>query len=265
MSAAVTAGVFGDHDADARERHRLLGAAFDPMTVRNLARTGVGPGARCLEVGAGNGTVSAWLERRAGTAGRVVATDVRPDPDAAGPPVVRHDIVRDPLPEAEYDLVHARLVLRLLPERDAVLARLVRALKPGGVLQLDEFDASDAPALRVPSPAARALYESFTAAKNRLMARAGVDVAWGRDVARAMDAAGLTGVASWTRVELWDARSPGLRLLAHHARHLHDGLVREGMSPERLDEVRALLADPRFRARSYTMYSVQGRRPLEVR
>ncbi|WP_083733932.1 class I SAM-dependent methyltransferase [Actinomadura sp. CNU-125] len=235
------------------------------MTVRSLARTGVGPGRRCLEVGAGNGTVAAWLERRVGPAGRVVATDLRPVADAAGPPVVRHDIVRDPLPEAEFDLVHARLVLRLLPERDAVLGRLVRALKPGGVLQLDEFDASAAPVLRAPSLAARGLYETFTAAKNRLMARAGVEVGWGRDVARAMGAAGLAGVVSRSRVEVWDARSPGLRLLAHHGRHLHDGLVREGMTAGQLDEVRALLADPRFRARSYTMYSVQGRRPREVR
>ncbi|MFV2173568.1 class I SAM-dependent methyltransferase [Actinomadura sp. LOL_016] len=265
MSAAVSAGVFGDRDEDARERHRLLSAAYDPMTVENLARTGVGPGWRCLEVGAGNGTVAAWLDERVAPSGRVVATDVRPDPEAAGPPVTRHDIVRDPLPDARYDLVHARLVLRLLPERAAVLDRLVRALKPGGVLQLDEFDATAAPAVRVPSPAARELYEEYTAAKNRLMARAGVAVAWGRHVAREMVAAGLTGVAVRSRAEVWDAGSAGLRLLAHHGRHLHDGLVREGMTGARLDAVRDLLADPGFRARSYIMYSVQGRRPREVR
>lgn len=249
----------------ARERHRLLGEAYDPMTVENLARTGVGPGWRCLEVGAGDGGVAAWLDRRVAPGGRVVATDVRPDPRAAGPPVTRHDIVRDPLPDGAYDLVHARLVLRLLPERDRVLGRLVRALKPGGVLQLDEFDASAAPALDVPSAAARELYDAFTAAKNRLMARAGVDVAWGRRAVRAMVAAGFTEVAARSRVEVWDAESPGLRLLAHHSRHLRDGLVREGMTPARLEEVRELLADPGFRVRSYTMYSVQGRRPREVR
>ncbi|MFD0898892.1 class I SAM-dependent methyltransferase [Actinomadura sediminis] len=261
----MSTATFGDRDEDARERHRLLGEAYDPMTVENLARTGVGPGWRCLEVGAGDGSVAAWLDRRVAPGGRVVATDVRPDPRAAGPRVTRHDIARDPLPDGEYDLVHARLVLRLLPDRDRVLARLVRALKPGGVLQLDEFDASAAPALRVPSPAARELYETFTAAKNRLMARAGIDVAWGRQVVRAMVAAGLTGVVARSRAEPWDAGSPGLRLLAHHARHLHDGLVREGMTPGQLDDVRELLGDPGFRARSYTMYSVQGRRPREDR
>ncbi|WP_026403126.1 class I SAM-dependent methyltransferase [Actinomadura rifamycini] len=249
----------------ARERHRLLGEAYDPMTVENLARTGVGPGWRCLEVGAGDGGVAAWLERRVAPGGRVTATDVRPDPQAAGPRVTRHDIVRDPLPDGGYDLVHARLVLRLLPERDAVLGRLLRALKPGGVLQLDEFDASAAPALDVPSAAARELYDTFTAAKNRLMARSGVDVAWGRRAVRALVAAGFTEVAARSRVEVWDAGAPGLRLLAHHARHLEDEFVREGMTPGQLDGVRELLAHPGFRACSYTMYSVQGRRPREVR
>ena len=42
-----------------------------------------------------------------------------------------HDIVIDELPEAEFVLVHARLVLVHLPERRRALARMVRALRPG--------------------------------------------------------------------------------------------------------------------------------------
>jgi len=44
----------------------------------------------------------------------------------------RHNIVSDPLPDAAFDLIHARLVLIHIPEREKVLARLVAALKPGG-------------------------------------------------------------------------------------------------------------------------------------
>jgi SAM-dependent methyltransferase len=259
--------VFGDHEDHNGEQHRLLGLVFDPLTTRRLARIGVGPGWRCLEVGAGDGGVAAWLARRVAPAGSVLATDVRPvrRPAVAGLDVARHDIVRDPLPEAEFDLVHARLVLRLLPERLAVLDRLVRALKPGGVLQLDEFDATDAPALRVPDPAAHRLYRTFMETKARIMDGEEVDPAWGRKAAAAMSRAGLTEISSHRRFERWSAGSPGLQLMSHHTRHLREKFIRAGMTDRQLAGVRELLAHPGFRARSYAIYSVQGRRPRETR
>jgi len=55
------------------------------------------------------------------------------------------NIVNDPLPEAAFDLVHTRLVLVHLPERDRVLERLIAALKPGGWIAADELDACSAP------------------------------------------------------------------------------------------------------------------------
>lgn len=257
--------VLGENDAHNSEQHRLLGLALDPLTTRHLAGTGVGPGWRCLEVGAGDGGVAAWLARRVAPSGSVLATDIRPVPMPAveGLEFALHDIVRDPLPEAEFDLVHVRLVLRLLPERLAVLDRLVRALKPGGVLRIDEFDATDAPALSVPDPAAHDLYRAFLDAKAQIMTAGNVDMAWGSKAARAMRRAGLTGVSAHCHYEEWCAGSPGLGLLSHHTRHLRDRFLRAGMTDERLAEVRALLAHPDFRVRSYAIYSVQGRRPGE--
>ncbi|MEU8325929.1 class I SAM-dependent methyltransferase [Nonomuraea sp. NPDC048881] len=261
-----TAYVFGERRDHVAEQHRCLELAYDPMTIERLAEAGVGPGMRCLEVGAGGGSVAEWLARRVGSAGSVLATDVEPafEPVAPRLEVVRHDIVRDPLPEAAFDVVHARLVLLLLPERLAVLDRLVRALKPGGVLQLDEFDITYGPGLLMPDPASAELYETFMQAKIRVMTRAGVDVAWGRHAAAAMRRAGLTGVDPRPRVESWDARSPGARLVAHHTRHLRDRFAEEGLTDRQLADVRALLAHPDFRATSCVTYSVQGRRPLEV-
>lgn len=266
VAAPPPSRVFGDRDDHNSEQHRLLSLAYDPFTFERLARTGVGPGWRCLEAGAGNGTVAVWLARRVAPTGAVTATDVRPSgvPAAPGLDVVRHDIVRDPLPEGEFDLVHARLLLRLLPERRAVLDRLVRALKPGGVLQIDEFDATCAPSLRAPDLAGHELYRTLMTTKNRLMAGRGVDIAWGREAAGAMRRAGLVDISSRRRLELWTARSPGLRLLAHHTRHLRDEFVRAGMTDRQLADVRALLSHPDFRACSYAFHSVQGRRPGEA-
>ncbi|MGW5877542.1 methyltransferase domain-containing protein [Nocardiopsis terrae] len=255
--------VFDNHNENARDQHRFLAAAYDPLTTRRLDGAGVGPGWRCLEVGAGGGGVAHWLARRVAPDGSVVATDVKPDhiAPAEGLRVWRHDVTSDPLPEAEFDLVHSRLVLLHLPERIEVLNRLVRSLKPGGVLQLDEFDITYGPSLLMPDPGAQELYEEFLAAKIRVMSRAGADPAWGRHAAGAMRRAGLVDVDPQPHVELWDAGSPGVHLIAHHTRHLRDAFVREGMTDERLARVRDLLADPSFRACSCVVYSVQGRRP----
>ncbi|KOX12534.1 AMP-dependent synthetase [Nocardiopsis sp. NRRL B-16309] len=258
--------VFDNHSEHALDQHRFLAAAYDPLTTERLARTGVGPGWRCLEVGAGGGSVARWLARRVAPTGSVTATDIKPEriPAEEGLEVLRHDVVRDPLPEAAFDLVHSRLVLLHLPERIAVLDRLVRALKPGGVLQLDEFDITYGPGLLMPGRGAAKLYETFLETKIRVMRRAGADPAWGRDAADAMRRAGLVDIDPRPRLELWDADSPGVHLIAHHTRHLRDQFVAEGMTDGQLADVRALLADPGFRASSCVVYSVQGRRPLEA-
>jgi ubiquinone/menaquinone biosynthesis C-methylase UbiE len=127
--------VFDNAGAQAGARFSALGALFDPGTIRHLTELGVAEGWHCLEVGAGGGSIATWLCDRVGAAGHVVATDIDPRfLDAVGSPNLelrRHDIASDPLPEAAFDLVHARLVLVHLPERDAALRRIVRALKPG--------------------------------------------------------------------------------------------------------------------------------------
>jgi Methyltransferase domain len=54
--------------------------------------------------------------------------------------IIRHDITADPPPEGQSDLIHARLVLGHLPARDAIMARLVQALKPGRWVLIGDFD-----------------------------------------------------------------------------------------------------------------------------
>lgn len=125
-------------------RLRLLAALLDPGTFELLDRLGVKAGWRCLEVGAGGGSVAAWLCDRAGPHGSVLATDI----DAT---VLRelehprlevrvHDVLTDQLPEREFDLVHARLVLAWLARPELGLRRMVAALKPGGLMLVEEMD-----------------------------------------------------------------------------------------------------------------------------
>ena len=69
-----------DHGWD-EERLRLRGLeiALDPGTREHLIRLGVGPGSRCLEIGAGGGSVAFWLAERVAPDGLVVATDLETD------------------------------------------------------------------------------------------------------------------------------------------------------------------------------------------
>jgi hypothetical protein len=53
----------------------LLERIFDPMSRRRRAMV-VQPGRRCLEVGAGHGSMADWMAEQVGPGGRVVATDI---------------------------------------------------------------------------------------------------------------------------------------------------------------------------------------------
>src|SRR5579863_2257868 len=122
-------------------RFAALAAIYDPQTIRHLETLGVARGWRCLEVGAGDGTIAKWLVDRVGPTGHVLVTDVdtRFLEPLRGPTldVCAHDIGSDPMPDAEFDLIHTRLVLMHVRERDAALARMVSSLKVGGWLLVE--------------------------------------------------------------------------------------------------------------------------------
>jgi hypothetical protein len=115
-----------DTAADA-ERRRLEAQTdlWDPFTFRVLAATGVAAGWHGLEIGAGTGSVAAWLVDRIGPDGLVVAADVETrwlEPLASPNLVVRHhNVVADQLDEHGYHLIHVRLVLEHLAERQVVV------------------------------------------------------------------------------------------------------------------------------------------------
>lgn len=50
------------------------------------------------------------------------------------------NLITDELPEAEFDLVHARSVLIHLPQREEMLRKLAQAIKPGGWLFVEDPD-----------------------------------------------------------------------------------------------------------------------------
>jgi SAM-dependent methyltransferase len=172
------------------QRLRLLEERFDPFSTRLLERLQVRQGTRCLEVGAGAGSIASWLAGRAG-AGHVVATDLRTGLltplTAAGVRVLRHDVTTDEQP-GEFDLIHARAVLDHIRERDTALRRLVSWLAPGGRL-LIECAASQP--TTITNPATR---RARIAMHAMLADTLGYDHGWALNLPEPLHQAGLTAV-----------------------------------------------------------------------
>jgi 2-polyprenyl-3-methyl-5-hydroxy-6-metoxy-1,4-benzoquinol methylase len=142
---AVMAKYVWQHDLkDERNRLRLMSDLLDPSSEFHLLRAGVTTGWRCLEIGAGNGSLSQWLAQRVGPLGHVIASDIRTDlmeGIAGGNLEVRKfDVADNEPPDAPYDLITIRALLHHLPERRAVVSNMARWLKPGGRLFIQEPD-----------------------------------------------------------------------------------------------------------------------------
>jgi SAM-dependent methyltransferase len=123
-------------------RLQALEAIFDPGTQRHLLATGEWAGRRCLEVGAGAGSIATWMQRQVGSSGRVVAVDtsLRFLSSLPGLELVEGDVNELSLEPASFDVVHARYVLVHNAQPERILQRMQAALKPGGWLLVEEPD-----------------------------------------------------------------------------------------------------------------------------
>ncbi|WP_328468229.1 methyltransferase domain-containing protein [Actinoplanes sp. NBC_00393] len=255
---------FDNDDPAAAQRHVLLAEMLDPFTFERLAGIGDLTGRRCLEVGAGGGSVAGWLAARAGPHGRVLATDLNPRhlPIDQGYAVLRHDLTSEPVPEPSWDVIHARLVLAHLPARATILGRLADALAPGGILLVEEWvSAYPAVVLAAPDVAAADLVERYhRIVVGKLLPANGADPAWGGRTHAAMLAAGLGDVRTEIRAESWAGGTAGAQLIAVNVAQVGAGLRAAGLTEADLDRLCELAGDPALVIRSHFTYSTMGRR-----
>jgi SAM-dependent methyltransferase len=133
-----------------RERARLAFQAklWDPVSHDLFNRIGVRRGWKVLEVGPGQGSLHLELRRRVEApvdvverspvfAARLARLCRR---DGFGPDRVwQMDLIDAPLPRGEYDLIFVRWVFLFLPNPEAHVKKLARALKPGGILAIQDY------------------------------------------------------------------------------------------------------------------------------
>jgi SAM-dependent methyltransferase len=188
------------------ERLSLLEQIFDPGSRRR--RKLVQPGWRCLEVGAGRGSMAVWLAERVGDCGHVVATDI----DVAyleqlavpNLEVVRHNILEDPLDALDpgsFDVVCSRLMLFWLAGRqEEAIRRMVECLRPGGWLIDEDGDWGTIG----PVDASHPLYDGYQAAfqGGGWWTARGYDPFFGRKLPGLFDRCGLDNVRHDARAEV---------------------------------------------------------------
>jgi SAM-dependent methyltransferase len=129
-----------------------MSRVLQPSTAALLDRVGLGEGMRCLDVGCGGGDVTLELARRVLPGGCALGVDIdgvklglaRQEAAAASVDNVDYadlDVVVAHF-EAEFDLVYARFLLTHMSDPGGVLGLLVRALRPGGVIAVEDIDYS---------------------------------------------------------------------------------------------------------------------------
>lgn len=194
----------GEKDEVEFNRIKLLERILDPTTARHLDMIGVGEGWKCLEVGAGAGSVAEWLSTRVGPTGKIVATEIDKrflqHLSVPNLEIRQHDIVKDDLETSQYDLVHCRTVLMQLLEPEKALKRMADALRPGGWLMIEETDYGSILSTDVTNPSAVVLTSTWRAMNDFLRKRRIVDPYLGRRVRGLIEQLGLIDVfqEGWT-------------------------------------------------------------------
>ena len=260
-TTAASSGYLLDNAGDqVPDRWTALAALFDEPTFRRLREIGIRPGWDCLEIGAGGGSVARWIAEQVGPRGVVTATDLDTrwleQQQLPNLNVVRHDITRDRLPVHTYHLAHSRLVLTHLPEPEAVIDRLIPALRPGGWLVLEEFDTSylDGACPR-PRTAAEHRANHIREAFAQLLEKRGPDLALPSRLPGLLSARGFEAVEVRGSFE----SGPAVRQLERaNLEQVRDDLIAHGITAEELEAHLAEL--PRLPLLMPMMVSVVARK-----
>jgi 2-polyprenyl-3-methyl-5-hydroxy-6-metoxy-1,4-benzoquinol methylase len=201
----MAAYVLGHHLKGEGKRLALMSKLLDPMHQRYLrALDLLKSGASTLEVGCGNGSISACLARRVAPDGRAVAVDldlslvaVR----AANLELRKHDIIAGPVERAHFDIVTAPAVLHHIADPEKAIANLVASLRPGGAILLIEPDFL--PATIAEPPQVHAFWDGWLAwSRDR-----GIDYQIGRTLASRLAGIGLERIGGMAETAIYNGTS----------------------------------------------------------
>jgi SAM-dependent methyltransferase len=253
------------------ERLKLLEQVFDPGSRQR--RELVRPGWRCLEVGAGRGSMAAWLAERVGPDGQVVAIDIDVGYlarlDVPNLVVRRHDILNDPIDDLDpgsFDLVCSRLMLFWLAGRqERAVQHMVQCLRPGGWLIDEDGDWGAAGPVDPLHPLYAGYHRVYQG--GGWFAARGYDPFFGRKLAALFDRCGLQNIRHQVTANVVRGASPWARWWADTL----DAIRGWGMADETLpgsaeQEHQALIGaclDPSVWLMSELLHACRGQLPAD--
>ena len=134
------------------QRMQVVARAYWPTTYPLLQRAGIREGMNCLDLGCGAGEVTFEIARLIGPNGHVLGMDmdnVKLDIARARAKVegvknieFRQANVFEWDDDSVYDFIYVRFLLTHLPERQRVIPKLIRALRPGAALAVEDIEFS---------------------------------------------------------------------------------------------------------------------------
>ena len=252
--------VLGHQLKGERARLTLMSELLDPMHRRYIDALGVvRPGARALEVGCGNGSISLWLAERVSPGGTAVAVDLDLSLIEVRMPNLelrKADIVAGPVDRGAFDLVTARAVLHHVADARAAIANMVASLKTGGALLLIEPDFL--PVSVAEPPEVRAFWEGWLAwSRDR-----GIDYFIGRTLAPRLASLGLTNISGTAETAIYNGDSLWAEYWIETITELRGDLIGSGKIDEALvNNFLAYCADSNWWTQTIAFTAVHGRTP----
>ncbi len=250
--------VLGHHLKGEGTRLELMSELLDPMHRQYIDALGVvKPGARTLEVGCGNGSISAWLAERVNPGGIAVAVDldlsliqVR----TQNLDLRQADILAGPIERGTFDLVTARAVLHHIADPETAIANMIASLKEDGALLLIEPDFL--PVSIAEPQDVRAFWNGWLAWSRER----GIDYHIGRTLAPRLASLGLTNISGTAETAIYNGHSLWADYWIETVTELRGDLVSSGKLDEALiDKFLAYYADSNWWTQSIAFTAVHGR------
>lgn len=215
------------------QRLRRIEEVFDPASQCRLLAAGVRAGARCLEIGPGAGSIARWMVEQAGPSGHVTVVEINPKflTGQSGFELIQGDIREVSLPAQSYDVVHARYVLLHITDYRKALTNMLRALKLGGCMVLEEPDFTTAKPVHGTNKEMAAVRRVNQAIEVMYRAK-GIDPAFGAWLPVLAVEFGLTDVVTEVDLPLVPGGIGVAEVMAQSAEQLRERYVATGIASQ---------------------------------
>jgi 2-polyprenyl-3-methyl-5-hydroxy-6-metoxy-1,4-benzoquinol methylase len=253
--------VLGHYLKGEGKRLVLMSELLDPMHRRYLqSLDAMKSGAKTLEVGCGNGSISAWLAEQVGPNGRAVAVDLDlslVETQLPNLELRKADIMAAPVDPGSFDIVTARAVLHHVADAEKAITNLVASLRPGGAILLIEPDFL--PVTIAEPPEVHAFWSGWLAwSRDR-----GIDYQIGRTLAPRLAALNLERIGGAAETAIYNGGSLWADYWTQTVKELREDLIRSGkLNNALVDTFLGYCADPAWWTQTIAFTVVRGYAPV---